>query len=312
MEPIHYRGYNYPNDQYLNPDVVLYHGKCPDGIGSAWVYWNKDKNIKFIGVSHELNVLDNILDDIRNKNVVIVDFSFPIELLSTIVCPNVKTVAILDHHDTAYRNLKSAHLDDNIFNLFFYIDLTRSGAQITWDMVNPNLVNNRPYFIDYIGDRDLWKFELPCSKEFNMGLYNEGWITFEGLDILNMKDKRKELIKIGKTLLDIQNRTVAEIAETSILVSFNNYKVRIPNKTFDMSIRSEVGNKLSELSDCDFSATYEYIFTEKEWKISLRGSNNCKIKLNEIAEIYGGGGHPLACGFTYKDNIHNIFKNIDI
>lgn len=52
---------------------------------------------------------------------------------------------------------------------------------------------------------------------------------------------------------------------------------------------------------------------EGGYKISLRKTSKCKVKLNEIAKIYGGGGHVSASGITIKNpeqSIDELLENI--
>ena len=44
-------------------------------------------------------------------------------------------------------------------------DMNHSGARLSWDFFHPGKLP--PKFINYIEDRDLWKWELPSSKEFS-------------------------------------------------------------------------------------------------------------------------------------------------
>lgn len=311
MDPLHYKGEDITDLRYLYSDVVLYHKDCPDGIGSAWAIYHDNKinnrKIEYHGVEYNKKLNINI----TNKNVIIVDFSYNLKDLGEI-CKEASYVTILDHHKTAYKELNSiitnSKLQKSFTNLEFYIDMNRSGAQITWDTM---FKNDRPYFIDYIGDRDLWKFELPHSKEFNTALFHTGLLTFEGLDKLYENNLSKTLIKQGKVILSVHNNIIDRVAESSVLVLFNNYRVRVPTITFDMNLRSDVGHRLCQFDDCDFSATWEYLFTEKKWKISLRSLNECNIELDKIANKYGGGGHMNASGFKYDGKIYHLFRIIE-
>jgi oligoribonuclease NrnB/cAMP/cGMP phosphodiesterase (DHH superfamily) len=77
-----------------------------------------------------------------------------------------------------------------------------------------------PWFIQYIQDRDIWKFELPRSREVNAGMYfNEHtsenydlYMTYEN-ENSHVKDSYVESIAdLGKIVLDTQLRIVKGIA----------------------------------------------------------------------------------------------------
>lgn len=49
-------------------------------------------------------------------------------------------------------------------------DMNRSGSQMAWDYFFPDFA--RPAMIDYIADRDLWRFKLPGSREIAAVLFS--------------------------------------------------------------------------------------------------------------------------------------------
>ena len=51
---------------------------------------------------------------------------------------------------------------------------------------------------------------------------------------------------------------------------------------------------------------YRYKAEWKEWWVSMRGNKDKGIDLVPIAKKYGGGGHPLAAGFTFKGDISGL------
>jgi len=301
-------------------DVCLYHACCPDGIGAAWCVYreNKFKNRDFFirGVRYNEPYP---LDLIRNRKVVIVDFSYDRETIRE-MCTVAKYVMILDHHDTAQRDLQG--LDEEISNFSYIFDMERSGAQITWDWCY--LDNKRPWFIEVIADRDLWKWEYPNSKEIGKAMYHFGWYTFEKLEELyrledeNLRSEKsvrdaiiehqkRVFIEEGRTLLLLEKKDISFAVSKSVLCNFEGYRVRLASCS--ALIRSEVGSLLCDMRDCDFAATWRYDFATDQWWISLRASKDCGISLNKICERFGGGGHQRACGFTIHGSRSQEWEN---
>ncbi len=286
--------------QKFNPkefDVVLYHAGCPDGIGAAWPFWRKNKerfqNDKFIikGVNHNEPYPRNLVE---NKRVAIVDFSYKRDVIKEI-CSISKMVWILDHHKTALRELEN--LQKQIHNFAYIFDMKRSGAQIVWDACYSH--KSRPWFIEIIADRDLWKWEIPKSKEIGKALYKGGWYSWEKMEelySLNENKIRSKLTRDGELIMEQETRDINYAVSSSILCVFQGYKVRLT--TCNPILRSEVGNILSLKEDCDFSATWRYSFEDDQWWISLRGASLSNLDLSKITEKFGGGGHAKACGFT--------------
>ena len=52
---------------------------------------------------------------------------------------------------------------------YAHFDMERSGAGMTWDAIHTDhdLHRERPWLVNYVEDRDLWRFKLPNSKEVN-------------------------------------------------------------------------------------------------------------------------------------------------
>lgn len=308
-------------------DVCLYHSGCPDGIGAAWCLWRENrinkntitrrkaqksidtegrllkeiciKTLSIHGVRYNEPFPENI---IKGKKVIIVDFSYDRESIKE-MCEISEYIFILDHHDTAQRELEG--LEEELPNFSCIFDMLRSGVQITWDWCYPN--EPRPWFVEVIADRDLWKWTYPNSKEIGKALYHYGWYNFDGLEKLYTSEEKEELhgtfLEQGKILTELEKREISRAVTKSVLCDFEGYKVMITSCSH--LIRSEVGSILSEKRDCDFAMTWRYDFETDQWWISIRGIKSCNIPLNVLCEKYGGGGHQKACGFAIHDSGSN-------
>ncbi len=151
---------------------VLYHGNCPDGFGAAFVAWlTYGTRAEYIPVSYGKPV--PVMED--RSTVYIVDFSYPREVLLELKS-RMATLVVLDHHATAAEDLKG--LD------FCTFDMERSGAMLAWRFFRPE--EPEPTFIRYLQDRDLWKFEMPLSREVSMAVRSypydfEVWENIAGM-----------------------------------------------------------------------------------------------------------------------------------
>ena len=286
-------------------DVCLYHSGCPDGIGAAWCIWREHKiNMKnevakpliIYGVKYNEPYPEDI---IRGKKVIIVDFSYDSSSIKK-MCEIAEYIFILDHHDIAQRQLEGLYL----LNFSYIFDMSRSGVQITWDYCYPN--QPRPWFVEVIADRDLWKWTYPDSKELGKALYQFGWYNFEKLEelfTLSVSANTDTTIKLQKTflkqgtiLVNLEKKDISYAVNKSILCEFQGYKARITSCPH--LIRSEVGRAICEKGDCVFSITWRYDFEADQWWVSLRGSKTCPVPLNVLCEKFSGGGHQRACGFA--------------
>lgn len=307
-------------------DVCLYHSNCPDGIGGAYPFWKANNLLGGDDMCNPGIVLWGVkynepypADLIRGKHVVIVDFCYSrSEILE--MCSIAQSILILDHHDTAKRELENLLALNELSYIF---DMKRSGAQIAWDYcdqvvrkfgkptlpgVEPSL--SRPWFIEVIADRDLWKWEYPSSKELGKALYHGGWYKWEKMYELEKGEIYPEtFLAEGRTLIALEEKEIDYVSATSVLAEFHGHRVRVV--TCNPNIRSEAGNKVANMDDCEFAVIWRYDFASDQWWVSLRGSENCTIPLNQLCETYSGGGHLKACGFAIHGVNSPEWRNAD-
>jgi oligoribonuclease NrnB/cAMP/cGMP phosphodiesterase (DHH superfamily) len=287
-------------------DIVLYHDPCVDGFSAAWVFWreNKDryakKKIRFVGYRYT----DEVPKFLENKNVMILDFSFKRETLLELR-KKAKNLMVLDHHKSAENELKG--IDGCIF------DMERCGAQIAWDYVYPN--KERPWFIEIVADRDLWKWEYEESREFGKALYTEGyfnsWPKLEELLYADMKEKER-LYEIGRILITQEDKEVKQYCKgaVDVTMNINEQKYQVKLVSCPPHLRSIVGNTLAELNGVDFAAVWAYDYKLNEWWVNLRCYRERDIDLTQIVKNFdNGGGHSKAARFTIKggENLHSYF-----
>jgi uncharacterized protein len=277
------------------PEVVIYHTNCFDGVGSAWVC------MKLLDDHHADRKLTNLIpmghnspyvpDEVEGKRVLMVDYAYGDEKLMTDLCDKASAVVVLDHHKTSLQYKNFVHPKFTCI-----IDMDRSGAQLAWDYLMGT--NPRPPMIDYIGERDLWKFTLPNIHETICYVYsNEA--TIEWLDDVYAKWNLQKYAGIGSELKNDRDSIVNVICKSFYKSTFTDnekvYNVMVGDCCW--IFRSDVGNKLMEDNpDIDFVLLYSYSVNSKIFNISLRGKN--KVDLSALAKQYGGGGHPNASGMN--------------
>ena len=149
--------------------VVIYHGAdCMDGFGAAWAFhmWKEveygSENVQYIPCNYGQDIFSFGYSFV-GRDVYIVDFSFSREVL-TMIAEDANYVLVLDHHKTAEEALEN--WGDKPVNMEIVFDMKKSGAGLTWDRFSKGLKVSA-YLINYIEDRDLWRFALWGSKEIN-------------------------------------------------------------------------------------------------------------------------------------------------
>lgn len=288
-------------------DVIIYHGSCSDGTGGLWCACH----YKPIEIRFACKAGSNPTGNYLGKNVIFVDICPEIDYLLELV-KVAKYVVILDHHKSSQAKIQdNMELLNSIPNLLIEFDMKRAGCQMAWDYFFES--QPRPYFIDYIGDRDLWTWKLEKSKEVNAALFELGYINSYNLDkmtsLLEEPEKKLEELKsVGRIILMLNEKQlevgISNAIEAKMEVDGKIYRIWIGGN-INPFLKSELGNKLCSkpFKDGvmpDFTAVWQYDPKTDEWWISLRGESPMSPDLSALTSKFGGGGHPLASGLTIK------------
>lgn len=299
-----------------NFDAIIYHGPCSDGTGGLWCACHYSP----IKTRYACKAGTNPTGDYTGMNVIFVDICPSIDYLLELV-KIAKYVVILDHHKSSEQMiLNNQKLLSTILNLTIEFDMKRSGCQMAWDYFFDS--KPRPFFIDYMGDRDLWTWKLPHSKEINTALWELGYIDSYDLTKMtelleNSEAKIDNLKSIGELIIIANNKEidigVANSIETKIKFENETYRVWLGGN-INPILRSDLGNALCSkpFKDGilpDFSACWQYDPKSNEWWISFRGVPSRSPDLSVLAlKLGGGGGHPMASGITIKNAPEGLKK----
>ncbi|MCK5386712.1 MAG: phosphohydrolase [Gammaproteobacteria bacterium] len=263
--------------------VCIYHGNCPDGFGAACVVRHalEDEVEFFKGIHHQLP------PDVTGRDVLLVDFSYKrevlIEMLST-----ASSITILDHHISAEKDLTDLLDSGKIKGLF---NMNKSGAMLVWEWFNPD--RPAPKLIEYIQDRDLWRFELKDTRTVTTGLASypydfEVWDKFMNASPSELNDLKRDGEAIERRL----QQDIKVLIESGVRrMVIGGYDVPVLNAP--SSYISDAGNIMSEGEA--FAACY---WDHPDGRSFSLRSSETGIDVSEVAKQYGGGGHMKAAGFT--------------
>lgn len=275
-------------------DVVMYHDPCADGFGSAfcvYYYFEGSREIEYIGCSYNDHI-DDVLNKLKGKNILMCDFSFKYDQLIKIISI-CNTFMILDHHKTAQKELELIPDELKIF------DMNRSGVGITWEYMFEN--QKMPLFLSLIQDRDLWKYELPNTKEFTTFLFQQK-STFELFTSLLDDDVVYDAINTGKKWLEYKQILIEDIAPyTYQTIQKIGGKLMVVLYADNGSLfTSDIGNRVFHFYPLgDFSAVYYHVRKNQTTKFSLRSTDD-REDVSIIAKNLSGGGHRNASGATVE------------
>ena len=275
-------------------NCVIYHADCTDGFGAAYSAW------KLLGNRAEYHACKHGTPppDVSGKVVAILDFSFKNAVTKQMI-EDADGLIIIDHHKSAM-----VELHDITCAIF---DMKHSGARLAWDFFHPG--KEAPKFIDYIEDRDLWKWELPYSKEFAAAF---DMVPFEFEEFEKFEDDSvfDDARKRGSFILAYSKTVVKKVCEKAVHRKFEGLDVMVVNASHWMS---EIGARLAP--DCDFAMIWFYDHEDRVIKVSLRAFHDT-VDVSEISKKFGGGGHAKASGFTLPgdaqvDDIFDVEIEVD-
>lgn len=282
---------------YKNP-ICIYHGNCPDGFGSAWAIWNVyGSSFEYIPFLYGKQFdLDELCKKISDCDLFLTDFSFKKNVMLKLKeCAN--SITLIDHHITAIEDLSDLDIEKSL-------DINKSGSVLTWEFFHKN--EKVPLFLKYIQDRDLWKFELPNSKEITTALLSYEY-DFHVWDKLYNKPI-DTLILEGGALYRKHMKDVNELIKTTkTRVDLLEYNIPIANAPYCYA--SDICNIMAQGEP--FAISY-YIRNDGKINFSLRSNNETGVDVSEIAKQFGGGGHKHASGFeVYLENYNFVQEVIN-
>lgn len=285
--------------------TIIYHNNCYDGVTAAWVcmkrFQGERPNLRAI----PRNYSDPIPEDIDGDDVVVVDFSWKLPQMQELYRRS-NSLIVLDHHKTAEVELQNLWAVDapEVSRLDIVFDMNRSGAGIAWDYFFG--YSTRPNLVNYVEDRDLWRYTLPHSREYNAYIQSFDidlivWTAQFNEGELDVEDR-----EVGRALLRQQSKLVKQICEHAVT------DINLPNfppgsmicpyldpgvSVYTSVLMSEVCEQM--LADHPEANYAWYVFLRKDGKhqYGLRSRAGSDVDVSAIAKLYGGGGHKHAAGF---------------
>lgn len=289
-------------------DLILYHSHCPDGWCAAYIASKRYPEAQLIPLDHGATTPPPIVKDL---DVLMVDFSLRTREENDALASAAKSFRILDHHKTAQAVLEGAP--------YATFDMNRSGAGLTWDYLfgidspnhyisGPGFFPPRPWYVNYVEDRDLWNWKLPFSKQIcaylgTLEFTKEAWDELEHFDIDDVKFH-------GAGALGHINHYVREAVKQAQTGVFEGKKIAVLNVPYLNC--SEIGNELAKTHEV--SLTW---FERQDGIIQFSLRSIGDIDVSVIAKQHGGGGHKNAAGFQLsiekgRDLIDHILGRIEI
>lgn len=312
--------------------LVVYHRSCMDGAAAALAAWLRfGDEAEYRPASYGDPAPTD--DEVRGRDVYVLDFSYPRAELVRIAaaCDSeplleapLGRLRVIDHHKTAQSDLAGLP--------FCTFDMDKSGAVLAWEhFTDGGGILHTPELFRYVQDRDLWRWELPHSKEVSAALAVSGALQdFRALQPLldwhHTGNGRMTLfnaaVQDGAAILRAERQMVeravatAEEVELSHLVDAaggNRYRACYSALAVStMSLQSEIGEALALESARRGRDAVGVIYYKDgpsgKWRVGLRSRDGYQglgsqegrppaPDVSAIAKSFDGGGHRQAAGF---------------
>lgn len=282
----------------MSVPLVIHHGSCFDGVGAAWVFKELRGDAEFFAARYGKEP-----PSVAGRDVWIVDFSYPRATLEQML-GEANSLLVVDHHKTAQEALTG------FANAVF--DMDRSGCGLLWDYLvfgaicvcescgasgyrdehhHSGCPVRRPWLVNYIEDRDLWRQALPNTREVSAWVAAQPYdpdayaqVFAEGFDAAVAAGRAVE------RYIEKYGQAAAAHARTEALAGFTVPTVNIAY----MNCSEHLARMLEQNPDAPFVASY-FRRDDGRWQFSLRSRPGFDV--SAVAKEFGGGGHVCAAGF---------------
>lgn len=300
--------------------LCVYHADCVDGFTAAWAVWTRfGGEFDYFAAAYERSPPV----EVAGRHVVLVDFCYKPEVMIEIA-QAAKSVLVLDHHASAQLAMQAGDLDWCIMakdfthwtweeyirnaeilvdlkylplapgrKIYCYFDQTRSGAGIAWDFFHRSV--RRPTLVNYVEDRDLWKFSMRDTRAFNTALFRVDRTWDNWRDAAANVDP---LIKKGYILMEAFDQDLRYMIQNMrYQMQVANHVVWVINvpRLFASDAAGMMAGGTGPFGPVPFAVAY--YDTPYGRKYALRSSPN-GIDVSTLATAFGGGGHTHAASFT--------------
>lgn len=271
--------------------IVIHHSNCWDGLVAAWSLGLEPQTTTYIEYDHgKPLVADVAFHRVLANPAHTVTRIIAVDCFPEFIRGMAAEVIVLDHHESAQERLQDrTGLTEVVF------DMTRSAAPLAWLWAHPGSAEYEiPTLVQYVEDRDLWKWELPDSHAVSAYLSTQP-MTFETVArvrneiVSGLVDR---IISKGRAILDYQAQVIDAAVKRAQVKVIDGVRCAVVNAT---TLVSETGHALVDGTDTPVALLYR--IDGDVMNVSVRTHPDSPIKANDLAARFGGGGHPQAAGF---------------
>ena len=287
--------------------ICIYHGECTDGVAAAWAVHRRHPEWSFFPGVYQVTPSDEFLAEY--DSMVLVDFSYKLPVMKDWLDRGVlKRLTVLDHHDTAQKELEPLHTHPQCEIVF---NIKKCGALLAWEHFHEGLPI--PPLLPYIDSRDRWvadEWELKHNLDhvtFGLRAYSHKFPIDWGLWTHLMYNER-ELAADGKATHRFYRQQIDQLkplARRCVVVSGQQLWTEVPVVNAPHMFASELAGELAGEMEAPWAMCW-WQGQDATYIASLR-SRDESTHVGDIAAQFGGGGHPGAAGFKVLHPVWHAF-----
>ena len=265
--------------------IIIYHANCLDGFAAAYAVYTHFVDEKHCQCDFVEGIHGHMPPDATGRDVIIVDFSYRRSALEEL-CKTACSVTNLDHHLTAEQDL--AGLDREFTNLRVVFNMEKSGAVLAWEYFHTTPV---PRIFLHIQARDLWRFTLEKTNDIYAALMARPFDFADWTELLASSEGEELLAREGEAINRYRRKMIDLLRVKAAPATIAGHRIPVVNCYEEIA-----SDLLGELAvGQPFAAGYQDQGNLRKW--SLRSSPE-GVNVAAIAQLFGGGGHTHAAGFT--------------
>lgn len=260
-------------------------GRCAGALVAHYT-GNYNSN-DYFEVDYDTPIPVDIIKD--GETVYFVDYSFTEKTKSILLELNSRCNLIwIDHHISSINLIKEDNTQ-SIAGIKGIRAIGESGALLTNRYFSDTIYE----FSELVSDYDCWIYKYGnVTTHFKLGIesYEHNALDTVWIDLFDNNDLLQSIIEKGAVIKDyIDKDNKLYLDNYSYESTLNGIKCLVVNKKSNSWI---FGDKIN-----DYPIVVIWVFNGKNYRYSLF-SNKEDIDCSQIAELFGGGGHKSAAGFS--------------
>lgn len=268
-------------------NICIYHKSDLDGICSAAIVKKFIPDCQLIGTDYDDDFALCMTQEMKNTNIYVVDFSFPISIMYQMQY-YANNLIWIDHHISAMTDAEKEKFVCRGIRL-----VGKAACELTWEWFSHEMI---PHAVYLLGRYDVWdlsprviNFQLGMKSLPDMSPIHEIWNDLLQADSDTVINRLKRAGSTIHRYLAVQEK---RILDSVFEITFEGLRTIAANTPQTQNLDLAYYPHKHDLM-------LSFIYRNGQWNVSLR----CKkpeVDCASIAKKYGGGGHRQAAGFQTK------------